>query len=326
MITDNIMTQIKRLIIIDGHAVLHRAFHALPPLTTQKGEQVNAIYGFLLVFFKALNEFRPDFAVATFDLPAPTFRHQEFKEYKAKRPKMADELAEQIPKIKNILTAFSVPIFEKEGFEADDLIGALSRQAEQEQVETVIISGDLDVLQLVGPATKVFALRKGVKDTVLYDEEKVKEKYDGLLPSQLLDYKALRGDPSDNIPGAAGIGEKTALTLIKDFDNIENIYETIEQQSDGAEKITPAVKEKLTASKEQVFLSKRLVAIRKDAPVDLNLEQCRWGDYDFEKAEKALGDFEFYSLIKKIPAPMAIGAERAKQEEEKPKPSNLKLF
>lgn len=321
MITNNIMSQTKRLIIIDGHAVLHRAFHALPPLTTKKGEQVNAIYGFLLVFFKAINEFQPDFVVATFDLPSPTFRHKEFKEYKAKRPKMADELAGQIPKMKDILAAFNVPIFEKEGFEADDLIGALSRQAEDEQVETIIISGDLDVLQLVGPATKVFALRKGVKDTVLYDEEKVKEKYEGLLPSQLLDYKALRGDPSDNIPGATGIGEKTALTLIKDFGSIENIYEAIERQLDGAGKITSAVKEKLMASKEQVFLSKRLATIRKDAPVDLDLAQCRWGDYDSAKAEKALGDFEFYSLIKKIPAPP--GTER---EEEKTKPSNLKLF
>lgn len=320
------MDKTKRLIIIDGHAVLHRAFHALPPLTTKKGELVNAIYGFLLVFFKALKEFQPDFVAATFDLPRPTFRHEKFKQYKAKRPKMADELAEQIPKVKDILRAFDVPIFEKEGFEADDLIGALAQQAEQKQVfpkiETIIVSGDLDTLQLVDERTKVYALRKGVKDTVLYDEARVKERFEGLEPSQLLDYKALRGDPSDNIPGASGIGEKTALMLIKEFGNIEALYEAIEKNAPEAEKISSSVRTKLLLSKEQVLLSKMLVNIRRDAPITLDLKECRWGGYDKEKAAQALRDFEFYSLIEKMPGSTADRPAPPKKD----KPKNLKLL
>jgi len=217
----------KRLIIIDGNAVIHRAFHALPPLTTKKGELVNAVYGFLLVFFKAIKEFQPDFVVATFDFPAPTFRHQKYKLYKATREKAPKELYQQIPKIKEVLEGFNVQIFEKQGFEADDLIGTISQKAPKKQIlpeiETIILTGDLDALQLVDKNTKVYILRKGVKDIVLYDREKVKEKYGGLEPEQLIDFKALRGDPSDNIPGVFGIGEKTAIALIKEFGTLENL-------------------------------------------------------------------------------------------------------
>ncbi len=288
----------KRLIIIDSHAVLHRAFHALPPLSTKKGELVNAVYGFLLVFFKAIKEFQPNFIVATFDLPRPTFRHKEFKEYKAKRPKMAEELSQQIPKVKKVLQAFEVPIFEKEGFEADDLIGTIAKQAERRQVfpkiGIIILTGDLDALQLVNRQTKVYALRRGVKDAVLYDSKKVEERYQGLKPAQLLDFKGLRGDPSDNIPGVTGIGEKTAIQLLREFGSLENLYKDLE-------KVKPRVRALLEQYKEQAFLSKKLAQIRKDAPIDFNLKNCRWPKYDEEKVIQLLQKFNFNSLIKRLP-------------------------
>ena len=170
----------KRLIIIDSNSIIHRVYHALPALTTKKGELVNAVYGFLLAFFKAIKDFQPDYICACFDFPAPTFRHKKYKEYKAKRPPAPEELYQQIPKVKEVLEAFNVPIFEKEGFEADDIIGTIAHLAPKRQiipeVETIILSGDLDVLQLINPKTKIYSLRKGVKDIVLYDENLVKEK------------------------------------------------------------------------------------------------------------------------------------------------------
>ena len=173
------MEEKKRLIIIDSNSLIHRAYHALPPLKTKKGDLVNALYGFCLIFLKALRELKPDFAVATFDLPGPTFRHKEFKRYKAKRPEAPKELYAQISKVKEVLKTFNVPVFEKQGFEADDLIGVISTQAPKEQIfpklETIILSGDLDTLQLVNPQTKVYTTRKGIKDTVLYDIKKVRE-------------------------------------------------------------------------------------------------------------------------------------------------------
>lgn len=289
--------KVKRLLIIDSHAVLHRAFHALPPLTSKKGELVNAVYGFLLVFFKAIKEFKPNFVVATFDLPGPTLRHKEFKKYKAKRPKMPDELSSQIPKIKNILQTFNVPIFEKQGFEADDLIGAIAEQTEQKQIfpkiETIILTGDLDALQLVNSQTKVYAMRRGLKDAVLYNTEKVKEKYQGLKPSQLLDFKGLRGDPSDNIPGVTGIGEKTAIKLLKEFKSFENLYKNLE-------KVNAPIRTKLEQYKEQAFLSKELARIRKEVPIDFELKKCSWPRFDKEKVIQLLEKFGFNSLIKRL--------------------------
>ena len=288
----------KKLIIIDSNSIIHRAYHALPPLTTKKEELVNAVYGFLLVFFKAIREFQPDFIAATFDFPAPTFRHKKYKEYKAKRPPAPEELYQQIPKVKEVLEAFNVPIFEKEGFEADDIIGTIAHLAPKRQiipeVETIILSGDLDVLQLINPKTKIYSLRKGVKDIVLYDENLVKEKFQGLTPQQLLDFKALKGDPSDNIPGVTGIGEKTAIDLIKKFGSLEKLYQNIE-------KIKPKLKESLLLQKEQAFLSKELAEIKTNVPIDFNLKKCQWREYDKEKIIQILKELEFESLIKKLP-------------------------
>ncbi|MDP3991153.1 MAG: 5'-3' exonuclease H3TH domain-containing protein [Candidatus Nealsonbacteria bacterium] len=288
----------KCLIVIDSNSVIHRAFHALPPLTTQKGEVVGAVYGFLLVFLKAVKEFQPDFVAACFDVKGPTFRHDKYKQYKAKRPPAPDALYQQIPKVKEVLKSFGVSIFEKQGFEGDDVIGTIARIAPKKQVlpelETIIISGDSDNLQLIDQKTKVYVLRKGVKDTVLYDKNLVAQKYNGLIPGQLIDFRALRGDPTDNIPGVSGIGEKTAIELLKEYGSLENIYENIAL-------IAGKTREKLINHKEDAFFSKDLSTIYRSVPIEFNLQECRWENYDKERAAKALKDLEFFSLIPRLP-------------------------
>src|SRR3989338_9006869 len=271
----------KRIIIIDSNSVIHRAFNALPPLTTKSGEMVNAVYGFLLVFLKAIKEFKPDYVAACFDFPAPTFRHEKYKEYKAKRIKAPPELYGQIPKTKEALSAFGVQVFEKKGFEADDLIGTIAELASKAGAEIIILSGDTDNFQLINPRIKVYNLRKGVKDTVLYDENLIKEKYQGIGPEQLLDFRALKGDPSDNIPGVAGIGEKTAVGLIKEFGNLENIY-------DNLALIKEKTRDLLLKNKDQAFLSRELSIINKNVPIDFRPEECRWPNYKQERAVLAL--------------------------------------
>ena len=214
----------KKLVLIDGHALVHRAFHALPPtLSSPKGVPTNAVFGFTSVLLKMIKDLKPNYIAATFDLAAPTFRHEEFAEYKIHREKAPDELHAQTPLIKKILIAFGIPIYEKPGFEADDLIGALAEKAKNPAlarksgagIQTIIMTGDLDTLQLVdNKKVVVFTLRKGVTDTVIYDEDEVFKRY-GLKPEQLNDFKGLKGDPSDNIPGVPGVGEKTASMLIQ---------------------------------------------------------------------------------------------------------------
>jgi len=298
------MEKERKLLIIDSNSLIHRAYHALPPLTTKKGELTNAVYGFLLVFLKALKEFQPDFIAACFDVAVPTFRHKKFKEYKAKRPPAPKELYQQIPKVKEVLDAFNVPIFEKEGFEADDIIGTISRLAPRKQVmpriETVILSGDLDTLQLVDKNTKVYTFKKGLKETIIYDEKAVKERY-GFSPSQIVDFKALKGDPSDNIPGVSGIGEKTAINLIKLFGSLENLYQEIKEETKKVKELKPAIKDKLVQYKDQAFFSRMLSEIRKDAPLDFNFEKCQWGGYNKEKLIQIFKNLEFYSLISRLP-------------------------
>jgi len=295
----------KTLIVIDANSVIHRAFHALPALSTKKGEMMGAVYGFLLVFLRAIKEFQPDFVISAFDTAKPTFRHKKYKEYKAKRPPMPEELKDQIPKAEEALLAFGVPVLEKEGFEADDIIGTISRLFPKKQalpkLKTIILSGDLDLLQLVDEQTRVYLLRKGVKDIVLYDKELVKERFQGLTPHQILDYKALRGDPSDGIPGVTGIGEKTAIELLLKFGSLKNIYQEIEEKTVRAKSLKPKLKETLIQYKEQAFLSKSLAQIEKNVPIELNLRDSLFGQYDKKKLAKLLEKFEFQSLIKRLP-------------------------
>lgn len=287
----------KKLIIIDANSVLHRAFHALPPLTLKSGLLVNAVYGFLLVFLRVIKEFQPDFIAVAFDFPAPTLRHREYKAYKAKRPKAPDEFLRQIPKVKELIFAFNVPIFEKEGYEADDIIAAISKDASKSCVETIIVSGDLDTLQLINEKVRVYVLRKGVKNIILYDEDLVAQKFNNLRPIQLVDFKALRGDPSDNIPGVAGIGEKTALDLVSRFGGLETLYKKAEKNKE----LSRGVKEKLLFGKKEAFLSKELVRLDRDVPLDFQIEECNWKKYDKKKVAELLKKMEFYSLIDRLP-------------------------
>lgn len=302
------MNRKKRFLIIDANALIHRAYHALPPLRNRKGELINAIYGFCSIFFKILKELEPDFIIATFDLPFPTFRHKKFKEYKAKRPKTPEELSQQILKVKDLLREFGIPVLEKRGFEADDIMGTVSRLVSKKetkwQIENIILTGDTDLFQLVDSDTKVYFLKKGIKNTVLYNKELVKERYQGLDPEELVDFKALKGDPSDNIPGVPGIGEKTAIELIKRFGSLENLYSTLDQEptSDAnSTGLNQRIRDLLQEHKEQAFLSRSLVQIERNVPMDFNLEKCQWKNGDREKVIQAIKELGFRSLIKRLP-------------------------
>ncbi|MCK4520787.1 hypothetical protein KAT95_02890 [Candidatus Parcubacteria bacterium] len=294
-----------KLLIIDSNALVHRAYHALPPLTTKKGELVNAVYGYFSILLKVLKELEPDYIAACFDFPAPSFRHKKFAGYKAKRIKAPDELYEQIPKIKQVLNCFQIHIFEKQDFEADDLIATIAKLAEKQflqlaepKIEIMILTGDLDALQLVNQYVKVYTLGKGIKDTVIYDEEKIKERF-GILPRQVVDFKALAGDPSDNIPGAVGIGKKTAIELLQEYGSIENLYKTIE--AGEAWDIKIHTKELLLDYKDQVFLSYDLAKARTDVPLAFSLAKCEWKGYNREKAVEVLKKYSFYTLINRLP-------------------------
>jgi len=286
----------ERLLILDANSILHRVYHALPPLTTKKGELVNAIYGFLLVLFRVIKEFKPDYVCACFDFPAKTFRHEKFKEYKAQRPPCPKDLASQIPKLKEILEAFKIPFFEKEGYEADDLIGTIVSKCQR--VEKIIVSGDLDNLQLISKETKVFVL-SGVKKSILYDEKEVEKKYQGLKPEQIPDLKALVGDPSDNIPGAPGLGEKTAIKLLLKFKNLEKLYEEVKKNSKNILSDFK-LKEILLRYENQIFSSKSLTQIKRDVPIEFDLKECSWGKYDEKQIIQIFREYEFNSLIKRL--------------------------
>jgi DNA polymerase-1 len=287
-----------KLIIIDGNAIIHRSFHALPPtLRTKDGVLVNAVYGFTSFLLKSLNEFHPEYVILTLDKAGKTFRHEAYAEYKATRVKAPDELYEQIPLVKRIAEVFDIPIFEKTGFEADDLIGTLCKQAEKEKnLETIIMTGDMDTLQLVSEKTKVYTMSRGLSDSVLYDADKIKERYN-LTPEQVIDYKALRGDPSDNIPGVRGIGEKTAVELLVDFKDLDGVYKAAEKND---KKIKPRTIELLTTSRENAFLSKELATIDCNAPIELSLEKARFATFNLDKVLSIFSEFEFRSLLGKV--------------------------
>jgi DNA polymerase-1 len=289
------MNEKKQILIIDSNALVYRSYYGLPKLKNKKGETINAVYGFYLILFRALKEINPDFIVATFDLPGPTFRHKEYKEYKAKRVKAPDELYQQIPKIKQLLELFEIPIYEKKGFEADDIIGTISDLVTKKgEIENIIVSGDTDIFQLINCQTKVYFLKNG--ERIIYDEEGIKEKYKGLLPKQLIDFKALKGDASDNIPGVAGVGEKTALKLIQNFGNIEKLYLNVN-------KVDMKIKDKLNKEKDKAFFCKRLIEIKKDVLINFDLEKCAWGKFDYDKVKitNFLEDLGLVKLIGKLP-------------------------
>jgi len=291
------MNKQKKLILIDGNALMHRAYHALPPLTTKKGEVVNAVYGFTSVLLKVIKDLKPDYMICAFDVAGGTFRDEIYDEYKAGRKKPDQEFYDQIPKIKEVVKVLNIPIIEKKGFEADDVIGTLAKQANNE-LGITIVTGDLDVLQLVNKNTEVYTLKKGIKDIMIYDEKAVFERYE-LTPEQIIDYKGLRGDPSDNIPGVNGIGEKGATELLKNFKSIEKLYEAIENNRDN-NLIKPRIKEKLIAQKDQALMSKKLATIDCEMDLKINLEKCVWGNYDQTELNNLFKELEFYSLIDRV--------------------------
>jgi len=287
-----------KLIIIDGNALIHRSFHALPPtLKTKKGQLVNAVYGFTSFLLKALNEFHPEYVVLTLDKKGPTFRHEEYADYKATRVKAPDELYEQIPLVKKVAEAFNIPIFELTGYEADDLIGTICQQTKTKRnLEKIIITGDLDTLQLVDDQTKVYTMSRGLSDSVLYDITQVKERY-SLKPEQIIDYKALRGDPSDNIPGVKGIGEKGAIELLVEFKNLDNLYQAVKKKNS---KIKPRTLELLQNHQEDAYLSQKLATIHQSAPLKFSLEDIQFSNFQVDRVLNLFSELEFKSLLNKV--------------------------
>ncbi len=287
----------KRLIIIDSNALLHRSFHALPPLMNSSGQETGAVYGYLLTLFKAITDLKANYIVACFDTKSPTFRHEMFTDYKAHRPPTASGIISQIPIAKEILKAFNIPVFAKEGVEADDLIATICELVKDEKdLQVYILSGDLDNLQLVKGNVKVYTLGKGIKDTVIYDEARVVERL-GVEPKQVVDFKALTGDPSDNIPGVAGIGKKTAAEIIQKYGTLKNLYEEL---STDTAVLKPKVKEMLKQNKESAMMSLKLAQMKNDVEMDFDLEGCKFGDFKDNEVEEAFKKLEFNSLINRV--------------------------
>ncbi len=285
----------KRLLIIDGHSLLYRAFHALPPLSNSNGQLTNAVYGFLLILFRAIKDVEANYVVACFDTKKPTFRHEKFGDYKVHRAPMPDGIISQMPITKDVLGSLGIPIFEKEGFEADDLIATIAKKAE-DSCQVYIVSGDLDNLQLVDEKIKVYTLGRGIKDSIIYDKTKVIERF-GVEPLQMNDFKALTGDASDNVPGVPGIGKTTAADLIQRFGSVKNLYE--EMATDTA-LLKPKVKEALKANKEKAFLSLELVKTIQDVPLEFSVDGFKFGTFDLKRVEEVFRELGFTSLLDRL--------------------------
>ena len=286
------------LMIMDGHAMVHRSFRAI---STQRhltvnatGEDVTGVYGFANVFLRALNEWNPTYCAIAFDVSAPTFRHKQFPEYKAQRESTPEELRPQFGRVKQLMEAFGVAVFELEGWEADDVIGTLSAQAEKMGLDSVILTGDRDTFQLISPKVRV-DLASSIQDRKVYDEEALEERYSGLTAAQQTDFKALLGDTSDNIPGVPKVGEKTAIALLNDYQNLEGIYEHIEEVT------RPSVKQCLEEFKDRAFSNRELMTIDRESPVELDLEKAKFGDFDRNAVVQLMTELEFFTVIPRIP-------------------------
>jgi DNA polymerase-1 len=285
----------ERLMLLDGNGLIYRGYFALPPLTTSKGELVNAVFGFCSIVLRGIADIQPDYVAVAFDLQGPTFRHEQYAEYKATRQRMPDDLRDQFPKVREVVKALRIPVYELAGYEADDVIGTITVDAERRGLDTTIVTGDLDMLQLVTDHTRLMTTRSGVENTILYDPARIDERF-GLVAGQMIDYKALKGDPTDNIPGVPGVGEKTAAKLIREYGTLEALYERL------AEVKPDKLRDKLAEYREQVFMGKDLSTIVRDLPVDFDLESARLGDYDRETVIRLFREYEFRSLIERLPA------------------------
>ncbi|MDU5019321.1 MAG: DNA polymerase I, partial [Clostridiales bacterium] len=282
----------KTLVIIDGNSIVNRAFYALPDLTNKQGLHTNAIYGFTTMLFKIIENYKPTHISVAFDKKAPTFRHLEYKEYKAGRKKMPDELREQIEPLKNLLDVFKINRLELEGYEADDIIGTVSLKAEKEGYKVFIVTGDKDAIQLASKTTTTLITKKGVGEVDEFDFDEVMKKYE-MTPNQFIDLKGLMGDKSDNIPGVPGIGEVTGIKLIKEFGSIENIIENVDS-------IKGSSRKKIEEHKDLAIMSKRLATIIRDVPIDITIDDLSFGDYDKATVIDVFNELGFNSLISRI--------------------------
>lgn len=292
-----------RLVLLDTHAIIHRAYHAIPNLTSSKGEPTGALYGLVSMLLRTINDLKPDYIIATRDMPGPTHRHEKFEAYKATRMKADDALIAQLERAPVVFEAFGIPMYAASGYEADDCIGTIvEKLKDHTDIDTIIASGDMDTFQLISPTVGVYTMRKGITDIKFYDADEVKERY-GFGPEHIVDYKALRGDPSDNIPGVKGIGEKTATDLIKICGSIEDIYNALEKNPDILIKkgIKTRIVQLLAEGKEAAFFSKELATISSDAPINFVLPEKKWTLTDHVVDIETLCDeLEFKSLKTRI--------------------------
>ena len=283
-----------KLLLVDGSALLHRAYHAYPPLTSKSGQVVGAVYGVASMLYSALVEVNPTHVMVAWDLPKPTFRHEKYVGYKAQRPKADTEMVEQIPIVKSVIESMGILQSEVEGYEADDIIGTLSRI--EIDGEVVILTGDQDTMQLVDEHVSILTPPKGKLPAKMYGVDEVREKY-GVRPDQIVDYKALIGDVSDNIPGVAGVGPKTAANLLKTFETLERIYRDIKEvQLHFGEIVT----KRLMDGKESAFLSQDLSRIIVDMPLSISLDSMEYLDVKSDLLKNTLEDLGFKSLVRRI--------------------------
>ncbi|HYD35011.1 MAG TPA: 5'-3' exonuclease H3TH domain-containing protein [Vitreimonas sp.] len=309
------MSQRPYFLIVDGHALIYRAYHAFPGLSTPSGMLVNAVYGFTRILLVAIRDFQPKYLVVTFDHPQPTFRHTDFVDYKANRVEMPDDLKPQIAVVKEVVTALNIPQLEVPGYEADDLIGTTAEHlnilragtddGELCELQTIIVTGDRDAFQLVNEYTHVWMPGRGKGNTdTEYDRDGVKTKM-GVYPEQIVDLKALMGDASDNIPGVAGVGEKTAVKLMQAFGTLEKLYQRVDEliaTGESDEIIRGSLLEKLKAGRESAIMSQRLAMINREAPVQVELEACQVHSYNKAQATELLEKLEFKTLLPLLPA------------------------
>jgi DNA polymerase-1 len=296
----------KKIVILDSNAVIHRAYHALPPFTTAEGVMVNAVYGYAKLLLKVIKDIKPDIVLAAFDVAGGTFRHEQFDDYKANRVAADQDLYDQIPLVQELVRGLDIPVLELAGYEADDIIGTIAEQTNKSKNELVIVTGDMDTMQLVKPGISVYTLRKSINDTVIFDTDAVIAKYQ-IRPDQVRDFKGLKGDPSDNIPGVPGIGDLRAVNLLHRFETLENIYIFVDKyenfddiDKDNREALTKAIFANLKQYKEQAFFSRELATIILDAPIGDIVNETLEYQFPVEKAKETFKQFEFFSLVKDL--------------------------
>lgn len=282
----------ETLLIFDGYPLLHRAYHALPPLKTKNGLPTNIVYGFLSMIHKAVSDFSPQYLSIALDTPKPSFRKKLFANYQIQRPKMADDFKIQIPLVKEAIIKAAIFQLEKEGYEADDIIGTITEKLKNNNLRIIIVTGDRDIFQLIDKNVYVAVPQTGLTTIKIYDRQEVLKKL-GLPPEKIVDYKALIGDQSDNYPGAKGIGPKTAISLLNQFDTIENLYRRLNNIESGK------IKEILIKEKENVFLSKNLAKIITNVPIQFELQQLEFGGFN-KDLKNFLQKYQMYSLINRF--------------------------